>query len=376
MSRLHRTSGEGTVYEERPGTWRAQIMVQGRRVSASGSTAAAARAGLAAKLAQLEAADHAADETTVEGFLREWLTRLREMRLVKPQTWLRYESRTRQYLIPALGHLRLRDLTRRHVTDMLMAAHRGELGSSGPLAPRTVLHLRNLLSGALEAAMDEELIDRNVARGVPTPRQVPREATILSPDQARRLMTLAAGRRAEAAIVLTVCTGMRLGELLGLRRADVDIAAGSLVVRETLQEDYDGSLMLGDPKGSRSIRPVPLPAVAVEALRRHLEAPERSARVLVFPNADGGLWARNNFFRDVWAPLRKDAGLDDMHFHDLRHSANTILRELGVDDVTRARILGHSRVVNNDTYGHTTDPLLRQAAERMNEALRGEEATA
>jgi integrase len=367
-----RTAGEGTVYRVRPEYWLAQIRLGG---GARGKTAEAARAALATKVAARQAAAMAVDETTLAGWLTHWIKHLRDMRLVKPQTWLIYESRTTQYLIPALGHLRLADLTRRDVSDMLADAANGRI-TGRKLAPRTVLHFRNLLSGAMEAAMDEDLVDRNVAHGVRTPRIVEREPVILSTEQAVALMAQAAnmsGRaagRGLAAIILSVSTGIRLGELLGLRRADVDLAAANLTVRTTQQFDYDRSIVLGDPKGRRSRRTVPLPTAAVAALQRHLDAQD-PPNVLVFPNERGGHWLPSDFHKYVWGPLRKAAGLGDMHWHDLRHSANTILRAQGVDSVTRARMLGHSGIVNDEVYGHTSDPMMRAAAEAMGAALAG-----
>lgn len=96
--------------------------------------------------------------------------------------------------------------------------------------------------------------------------------------------------------------------------------------------------------------------------------------MLVFPSATGGLLSRHNFHRDVWRPLLGRAGLLGadglplLRFHDLRHSANTVLREMGVDAVTRARILGHKPDVNETVYGHTTDRLMADAAAKLDRA--------
>jgi integrase len=116
-----------------------------------------------------------------------------------------------------------------------------------------------------------------------------------------------------------------------------------------------------------------MPELVVAALAAHLAAQE-PPNVLVFPSTTGGLLNRHNFHRDVWRPLLGRAGLLDaqghpvLRFHDLRHSANTVLREGNVDAVTRARLLGHRPEVNETVYGHTTSRLMAAAAATLDRA--------
>jgi integrase len=116
--------------------------------------------------------------------------------------------------------------------------------------------------------------------------------------------------------------------------------------------------------------------VVAAALAEHLAAQDPPS-MLVFPSATGGLLSAGNFHRDVWRPLLRRAGLTEaqgrprLRFHDLRHSANTVLREAGVDAVTRARILGHKPDVNETVYGHTTDRLMTEAAAKLDAAHAG-----
>jgi integrase len=136
------------------------------------------------------------------------------------------------------------------------------------LSPATVVEVHGVLRNALADAERMDLVSRNVAKSVrpATIRRTERRA--LTPEEARNLLRVVVGDRLEAVFVLALSTGLRRGELLGLRWADVDLDGGALFVRRALQR-VDGALRFVAPKAHRSARPVPLPAVAAEATRAH-----------------------------------------------------------------------------------------------------------
>jgi integrase len=372
--RQRRTWGEGTVYEFRPGAWLAQVRVGGRRLSATGPSATAAQQRLTAKVeAERRAAaggvvEPVATVPTVGEYLTAWVEGLRTSRARKPSTWRRYESVVRLHLVPFLGARRLDELSTHDVLDLLGTARAG--GTSGRRQGDTSLHhLHSVLRSGIQRAVDEGLLDRNVVRLVEAPPMRHRDRVILSAAQAGRLLRAARGARLEAAIVLGVCTGMREGEILGLRAADVDLAAGCLHVRKSAGRDYEGRPALDDPKTERSRRRIDLPQVAITALRAHMER-DAPATLTLFPSARGSILSGTNFLRHHFHPVLRAARLPRMPFHDLRHSAATILQEMGVDEVTISEVLGHSTpAITTRLYGHATPRLRREAAARMDAAL-------
>jgi integrase len=187
------------------------------------------------------------------------------------------------------------------------------------------------------------------------------------------LLKASAGDSLEALYALAVGSGLRLGELLGLTWRDVDLEARAIQVRRQLSEDvHTGKLELAEPKTSRSRRRVELPSFSTEALRRHRQAltatphPER----LVFTDSDGGPLRRSNLQRRSFEPLLARAGLRKIRFHDLRHSAATLLLAQGVHPKVVQERLGHSTItLTLDTYSHVLEGMQREAATKLDAIL-------
>jgi integrase len=192
------------------------------------------------------------------------------------------------------------------------------------------------------------------------------EFITLSPKQARRFLEVVAGNRLEALYVVALTTGMREGELLGLRWADVDLDAGAVHVVRRL-------------KRRTSRRQVLLVRIAVQALNLHQERQEEERRQagstwddngLVFPNTIGRPINPSNFLRREFYPLLKAAGLPRMRFHDLRHSAATLLLGMGVHPKIVSELLGHTQIgITLDLYSHVTATMQRDAVQAFEELL-------
>jgi integrase len=163
------------------------------------------------------------------------------------------------------------------------------------LSPTTIDSIRTVLRIALNRALKCGYVERNVAALTDAPRRLRSECTPLSPEQARAFRKAAEVDTLEALSLTTVLRGMRLGEGLGLRWQDVDLDAGTLRIRQTVQR-VDGRLNIKEPKTEESRRILTLPAAAVDALRRHrhrqtfeaANAKHWQEQGLVFPNANGG----------------------------------------------------------------------------------------
>jgi integrase len=188
--------------------------------------------------------------------------------------------------------------------------------------------------------------------------------------------------RWSALYVLAVSTGLRQGELLGLRWEDVDLASATLRVRHTLQPPgfpKGAPARLTPPKTRRSLRGVRLPHSAVAALLRHreLQDAERARadgswqdRGLVFPNTLGGYADYTNLVPRHFKPLLRRAGLPDIRFHDLRHTCATLMLAVGTNPKVVQETLGHANVsVTLDIYSHLLPNMQDEVAQKINELL-------
>ncbi len=248
------------------------------------------------------------------------------------------------------------------------------------MSASSVAHLHTVLHTALAQAEAWGVVPRNVARLVRPPRSPRREMTALTPEQVGGFLNAVRGDRLEALYVVAVTTGMRQGELLALRWKDIDLDARTVRVRTTLNATKSG-IEFAEPKSARSRRQISLTITAVAALRRHRGAQlEERLRVgtswpeydLVFASEVGGPLDGSNILRRSFYPLLRSAGLPRVRFHDLRHSAATLMLSRGVPLKIVSEILGHSQIsITADTYMHVTAGMQREAAAALDAVLGG-----
>lgn len=183
---------------------------------------------------------------------------------------------------------------------------------------------------------------------------------------------MAKGDPLEALYVVAVGTGARLGELLALRWEDATLEDASLSIRRTLV-DINGKLEIGEPKTTRSRRRIDLPAFVVDALRRHRAriGAHPHPKAWIFADSKGGPLRKSNVARRSFQPLLKQAGLPRIRFHDLRHTAASLLLARGVHPKVVQERLGHATIaITLDTYSHVI-PSMQKAAAAELDALVG-----
>lgn len=312
------------------------------------------------------------ERLTVAVFAHQWLDATRPS--IRPRTWQRYEEYLRIHVVPGLGKIPVARLGPADL-ERLYAAK-----LQAGLSPTTIAHLHTVIHTALAKALSWGLVGRNVAELATPPRVSRREMKTLDAAQARVFLQAAASDRFEALYVLALSTGMRQGELLGLRWQDVDLDAGTLSVTATLQRGR-GGYALTEPKTPRSRRRVFLAAPAVAALRRHkvrqLEerlrlGPAWQENGLVFTSEAGRPVNATNICRREFYPLLQRCSLPKIRFHDLRHTAATLLLERGMHQKIVADMLGHSDTGTTlNLYSHTTPAMHQAAAAVMGEILGG-----
>lgn len=365
---MSRRYGEGSVYRKGSG-WEGSAYVDGRRRSVRGRTMHDARDKLRA-MQQRATADVPITgiRLTLAEYLEYWLSVTEST--VRPGTIRRYREYVRLHTVPVIGHVRLVDLKPMHLQQLY--SERLQAGSS----PTTVHHLHRCLHRALAMAERWEQINRNVARLVTPPRVAQHPVEPLTLDEVRRLFDAARASRFEAAFVLAVMTGVRLGELLALRWEDLDLGdAPTIRVRGSLQRVRGAGLQILEPKTAQSVREVAIGRLAADSLRAHhlRQAEERLAigmswldHGLVFPNRWGNYmnpeWFRAREFTDVL----KRAGLRRIRFHDLRHTFATLQLANNQPLKIVSEMMGHTRTaITQDLYTHVSAAMQRSAAEAL-----------
>jgi integrase len=196
---------------------------------------------------------------------------------------------------------------------------------------------------------------------------------VLDAKQVGQLLTAARGDRLFALYALAVTTGLRQGELLGLQWEDIDLKVGSLAVRHILEEDnHTGVRRLAEPKTATSRRRVEIPRVAVAALRAHRKRAFAKGEIggLIFRDTDGGPLRKGNLIRRSFKPLLTKAKLPSIRFHDLRHTAATLLLAEGVNPKVVQERLGHAQIhLTLDTYSHVLPSMQKDATARLDRLL-------
>jgi integrase len=376
MSRK-RGNGEGSIYRRKDGRWVGQYTVYTAKGPKYRYIYGKTRAAVAEKLAKAIAARGSgcafdAGNLTVGEYLERWLAdSLRGT--VRASTCERHEINVRVHINPALGSVRLKGLTPAHVRGL----HREKLDSG--LAPATVRKIHSTLHKALSQAVADGLLPRNAA-DVEAPRPAPKEMRPLSEKEANTFLQVArtSGDRFEALYVLAITTGLRRGELLGLRWDDVDLERGTLRVGRSLVRE-GGRHTVGETKtrrGRRQVNLTPRTLSALEAHRtRQLEEKMRLAetyedRGLVFSTTVGTPVNPENLVNRSFKPLLKKAGLPKIRFHNLRHTCATLLLGRGVHPKFVQELLGHATIAMTlDTYSHYLPSMGDQAAGAMGDAL-------
>jgi integrase len=312
------------------------------------------------------------ERATVAQFLDRWYVDAAKPS-VRPKTATRYEQLIRLHIVPAIGRIQLTKLTPQHVQNLYASK------LDGKLAPRSVHHIHCLLHHALETAVRWNTIPRNPCDAVDPPRVPRKEMNVFSQEQARDFIAAVSGDPLEALYITAITTGMRQGELLALRWRDIDLEAGVITVRRTIGRVKGKGFVESEPKSAKSRRRVSLSPIAVEALTRHREK-QLADRIekdllpgpdsLVFGNGVGKHIEPQNLLYRSYYPLLKRAGLPKIRFHDLRHSAATLLLSMGTHPKIVSELLGHSQIgLTLDTYSHVLPGLQKQAVDDLSAML-------
>ncbi|MGB7147120.1 tyrosine-type recombinase/integrase [Mycobacterium sp.] len=393
-------NGEGGVYRRTDGRWEGKFFVdtpdgRRKRVSVYGDTEREALNELNKLRDQRRRGIPVATTTlTVAEYMSYWLEHIAEPS-IRRTTYATYEGDVRLHIVPGIGKRKLKTLQAADIrawlgdlrTKCQCCAQGRDAARDEPrccaladprccqaaLSASSIRHVLRVLRAALQDAVEEELLSRNVARLVQLRVTDDRKVRSFTRAEALRFLDAAEQHRLYALWAVALAMGLRRGEALGLAWADVDLDGGRMTVRQALHR-VDGQLRLDPVKTDASVAVLPIPDPLVTILRAHRkrQLQERFAAGsswrdtgLVFTTAQGGFIEPRNANR-IFHNLCRNANVPQLRVHDLRHSCATLLFTMGVSPATVQRILRHSSItVTTGTYVEVIEAVQRDALDTM-----------
>lgn len=314
---------------------------------------------------------------TLSEWIEKWLTSYAEPTL-RESTVRGYRSDVRHHIKPALGNKMLRSITQRDVQKFYNAlgrkTYKASDGNERRLADATVRGVHMLLHEIMEAAVRSRLIVMNPTDGTVIPKLNRPPMKILNEEQLDKFMKAI---RAEPLwydfFYTEITTGLRRGEICGLKWCDLDETNGTLKICRSIHSAPGGALEVGNPKTKKGTRTILLPPSTLHVLkeRRKMALTEWIFPSLLEPEKPTAPSAAYHRLKVIL----KAAGLPDIRFHDLRHTFATTALEHGLDVKTLSAIIGHiSSATTIDIYSHITGAMQRQAAQKIERGIGHSEA--
>lgn len=345
-----RSRNEGSLSKRANGSYLAQVSIDGKRVSKVYKTKKEAQEWVTTMTGQVkQGLTYNSAKTTVDELLAEWL-KIKKTKS-RPATEEQYRRIARLYISPALGKLKLQDITAARIQRLYSDLEKQNVGKRTIEITHTVLH------GFLTHAQRLGLVAQNWAALVEVPRPASREMVVWDESQVSQFLIA----NPDTFYRLALATGMRRGELIGLQWKDVDWSAGMIHIRRQVYELEGGGWIFQAPKTERGRRGIRLGRGMLEALRYQFTVtiPQMQAIAgeawqendLIFPTGKGtprnGYNVSKDFHERVLA-----SGLPVIRFHDMRHTAASIMLLHGEPPVRVAGILGQSVQILLSTYAH------------------------
>ena len=279
----------------------------------------------------------------------------------------------RLHILPTLGQVKLQKLSPQHVQRLYILKKQAGCG------PSTIRQMHQILHRALDDALRWNLVSRNVCDVVKRPPVPKKEMQALTTIQAQHLLSAARGDRLEALYVLALTTGMREGELLGLKWVDVDLEVGTVRIQRIVKRVAGQGMVVSEPKTRAGRRHITLSRLGIDALKKH-RLRQQEARLLagarwqdqgwIFSTKWGTPLDADSIRRTCFPQLLARAGLPRIRFHDLRHTAATLLLMLQTHPKIVQELLGHSNnSITLDIYSHVTPSLQKEAVSSLERLL-------
>jgi len=364
MAKKHRGRSEGSLYQRPNGTWRAQVLLNGKRVSQGFKTKADALVWLRNFQVRIDQGlDYQASKITLADYLEQWIEN--HAPALRSTTAHQYRQNIRKHIIPKIGNLQLKDLHLARIEQFYV-----ELVQSG-VGIRTVRITHNIMHKSLAKAVRYGLISHNPSHGASLPRYKRGEMQVLDENQVSQFLIAAQDSPYLALYHLAITTGMRQGELFGLKWSDLQWNNAKLHVQRQVQKIPGQGWGFVEPKTRSGRRTIKLGEGSLFILRQHWERQGLQKALaghrwkendLIFPSSVGTPGDPSNLRVDFLRTLEK-AGLPKIRFHDLRHTAASLLLNHGIPVIIVSKILGHSKPsITLDVYGHLYHEMQDEAA--------------
>ncbi|HEY7308245.1 MAG TPA: tyrosine-type recombinase/integrase [Gemmataceae bacterium] len=366
-----RGRGEGNIKQMPNGTFKARMSYvdgQGKRhqPTAYFETKKKALAWLHEQHAKHDRGQLAdSGRRTVGAWLAEWLTMKKPQ--VEVRSWDNWESHVRLHLAPIIGRTPLAKLRPSHVAAMYSTLE--EQGVSSAMRKKVGV----TLSMAMADAVRMQYLASNPATAIKKPKTKEPDIRPLDAEQARAFLTATATDRLHALYVLALDTGMRQGELFGLHWPEIDFASGVVTIKQSLEE-RDGHHRLKEPKTASSRRRIEVTPATIAALNAHRQQMLKAGLYRpdgpVFVDTEGNWLRKSNVRRRSFAKALKKAGLPPVRFHDLRHTAATLMLLSGINVKAVAATLGHSKASTTlNIYAHKLPMMDKERVNAMQRIL-------
>ena len=377
-----RANGEGNIRKRSDGRWEGRYTaghdpVTGKRITKNvlGKTQAEVREKLRRTIEETRGLDVArAGEYTTGQWLEVWFNDYAMLK-VRPSSHQTYRGYLDHHIKPYIGNIpltKLSSLDLQRLYKKLLSDGRVDRIESKKqpkgLSAKTVRNIHQIISSALKLAVEQRLIAHNPADGCALPKAERKEMQTLPVEQLTSFLREAKDSGVFALYYIDLTTGLRRGELLGLKWSDIDLEKGDLRVQRQIGR-IDGKIIEMPLKTKNAYRTLPLSADAISVLK--MQKCRVGNSEWVFPSPTGGPMSPDSVLHMLHRVLKR-AGLPKVRFHDLRHTFATLALQNGVDVKTVSSMLGHySAGFTLDTYAHVTTSAKREAAKTMGNILSG-----
>ncbi|MBQ6755737.1 MAG: site-specific integrase [Oscillospiraceae bacterium] len=373
-----RSNGEGNIRKRKDGRWEGRYTAgrddYGKVIykNVLGKTQAEVKEKLKKAIAENEKIDITkTDKFTVGQWMDIWFEDYCTLK-VRPSSHQTYKGYIEHHIKPYIGDVPLNKLTslqlQRMYKTLLTKGRIDRIESKNQpkgLSAKTVRNINQVISSAMDVAIEQKIISENPTNGCALPKIERKEMHTIPAEQLEAFLREAKNSGVYEMYYLDLATGMRRGELLGLKWSDIDFAHGIIHIRRQISR-IDGVIREMPLKTKNSYRNIPISDNAVEMLK---EMRTHSSSDYVFASPTGGPISPDSVNNMLHRVLKR-AGLEQIRFHDLRHSFATLALQNGVDIKTVSGMLGHfSAGFTLDTYAHVTTSAQKEAANTMGNVL-------
>ncbi|MGU3394057.1 tyrosine-type recombinase/integrase [Priestia sp. D51] len=302
-------------------------------------------------------------------YLEQWFSTKKNS--IGIQTAKVYENYLKGRIMPALGNYTLSKFSTIHIQSFINSLNEEGLSSA------TIKKVFEIIRNSLEHAVDFELVHKNVALKVKLPKSNKKEMTVWNEEEVNKFLKVGKEDSAYIVFYLALTTGMRQGEILGLRWKDIDLDKGLINIKQTLS--HDGKTFISGAKTKSSLRTINLSDLTIKTLkaRKLIVSKEKLSLGPIYVDYDLVACTQHGTpfnpanVRRTFKKLIKLADVSDIRFHDLRHTHATLLLSKGINVKVISERLGHSNIkVTLDTYSHVLPTMQEEVARKLDEIIK------